>query len=150
MRNGLPGNRLVHPQQFQSSNGIGMGGYGQGMGQGMVGQGMGAAGTVDQWQPPGMQQVMQQGVQGVQGFQQQGVQGFQGMPQFPWGEGGIRGGDGAVGGSMMGGSGIPHPHIRPRIRQTQQQLSQQHQQQRVLPDYMSGGGGGANDAISLV
>ena len=168
MRNGLPGNRLVHPQQFQSSNGIGMGGYGQGMGQGMVGQGMGAAGTVDQWQPPGMQQGMQQGgvqgvqgfqqqgvqgvqgfqQQGVQGFQQQGVQGFQGMPQFPWGEGGIRGGDGAVGGSMMGG--IPHPHIRPRIRQTQQQLSQQHQQQRVLPDYMSGGGGGANDAISLV
>ena len=88
----------------------------------MVGQGM-----VDQWQQhggsphwaqlaamqPGVQQGLQQGVQGVQGFQQQGVQGFQGMLQpamNPWGEGGIGGGDGAVGlnggmgGSMMGGS----------------------------------------------
>ena len=119
MRNGLPGNRLVHPQQFQSSNGIGMGGYGQGVGQGMVGQGM-----VDQWQQHGgsphwaqlaaMQPGVQQGLQqGVQGFQQQGVQGFQGMLQpaiNPWGEGGIGGGDGAVGlnggmgGSIMGGS----------------------------------------------
>ena len=50
-------------------------------------------------------------------------------------------------------SGIPHPHIRPRVRRPQQQQQQQHQyqhQQRVLPDYMSKGGGGANDAISLV